>query len=346
LTLSGFTGSFVTHGIDIVTDPADPSLLHIFAVNHLPDPLHWGAADLGHAAGPNKTQSQIEVFRHHIGSSTAEYVRSVRDPLIKTPNDIFAISPTEFYVTNDHYYREGDMRIIEELFTAYLAGWSDILHVQINEPTSPNPSSGTHITFALKGLHNNNGLGRSSTARPEEVLIVDASGGILTRAWRSLAPDAPKTLNLVEHIQYDTGLDNPFFYNDPWATPDDDASGYILAGLPRIIALAPTFHQADSAIPCTVWYSRRTSSVDASKGPSHKPWPKRIIFQDDGTKMRTASTAVMIGIDPIESGGKKMAWLYVTGFGSMGIVATKVDLSEEAGAGEVGLKEGGWFRMG
>lgn len=326
LSLTGYTGAFVTHGIDILTDPSDSNLLHIFAVNHLPDPLHWGATDEAHAASPNKTRSQIEVFRHVLGSTTAEHVRSILDPMIRTPNDIFATSPSSFYVTNDHYYRTGHMRLVEEMFTQYLAGWSETVHVDITDLSPANPTEGTHITVALTGLHNNNGLGRSSPKRPEEVLVVDASGGVLTRAWRSMSPNGSKQLNIVEHIQYDTTIDNPFWYEDPWATPDDDASGYVMAGLTRGLELLENFDKPDAVVPVTVWYSRRTDEVDQTRGPSHKPWPRRIIFQDDGHKIGTASAAVLIGIDPIETGGKKQGWLFVTGFGSEAMVATKVDL--------------------
>jgi hypothetical protein len=250
--------------------------------------------------------------------------------MIRTPNDILVTSPTSFYVTNDHYYRSGEMRVVEELFTQYLAGWSDIVHVSITDPTEPDPTKGTHITTALTGLHNNNGLGRSSSKRPEEVLIVDASGGVLTRSWRANDTTSSPGLNVIEHLQFDTSLDNPFFYDDPWATPSDDASGYVLAGLSRAVALGSDFSNADMPIPCTVWYSRKDSTVIAGKGPSHKPWPKRVLWQDNGELLRSASTAVLIGVDPMENGGRKMGWLFVTGFAGKGIVASKVELGEDA----------------
>ena len=34
----------------------------------------------------------------------------------------------------------------------------------------------------------------------------------------------------------------------------------------------------------------------------------------------------MLPIDPETNGGKKQGWLFVTGFGSMAMVAAKVDL--------------------
>jgi hypothetical protein len=51
-----------------------------------------------------------------------------------------------------------------------------------------------------------------------------------------------------------------------------------------------------------------------------------LVFADDGEKMRTASAAVIVGIDPRKEGGKKKGWLFVTGFMSENMVATKIDL--------------------
>lgn len=310
--------------MDILTDPVDSQVLHIFAVNHLPDPQYWNAQEAGRS--PNKTRSQVEVFRHTLGSQTAEHVRSIRDPLIRTPNDILATSPTRFYVTNDHYYREGSMRDVEEILTQRFGGWSDTVHVEITDPTSTDPSTGTHITVALTGLHNNNGLGRSASSRPEELLIVDASGGVLTRARRSLDATKDVKLDIIEQLQYDTTLDNPSYYDDPWATPEDDASGYIIAGLTRAVDLGHDFSQPEKPIPVTVWYSRRSVGTAAVNNESHNSWQKNVIFQDDGHTIRSASSAILIGIDPKESGGKKQAWLFVTGFASAAMIATKVDL--------------------
>lgn len=270
--------------------------------------------------------SQIEIFRHVLGSKTAEHIRSVKAPLIKTPNDLLATSPTSFYVTNDHYYREGDMRNLEEMLTQQFGGWSDTLHVEVNDLETKDPLAGTHITVALTRLHNNNGLGRSASSRPEEVLIVDASGGVLTRAYTRPDSNPKYKLTIAEQLQFDTTMDNPFFYEDPWATPQDDASGYVLAGLTRAIDLALDFTQPEKPIPVTVWHARKGKGAKQHASGSHLSWEKNIIFQDDGKTIRSASAAVMIGIDPKENGGKKQAWLFVTGFASSAMVATKVDL--------------------
>ena len=158
------------------------------------------------------------------------------------------------------------------------------------------------------------------------MLIIDASGGVLTRARHATESATNKQLNIVEHLQFDSTIDNPFYYDDPWATPDNDASGYVLAGLSRASDLALDFSKPEKPIPVIVWYSRRALGSAEVKGESHKTWEKRVIFADDGYKLRSASSAVMIGINPDENQGKKQAWLFVTGFASAAMVATRVDL--------------------
>lgn len=73
LTLTGFDGPFITHGIDIYSPPEDPDSVVIFAVNHLPNPAY--AASNGKILP--EARSQIELFHHTIGSSEATYLRSI-----------------------------------------------------------------------------------------------------------------------------------------------------------------------------------------------------------------------------------------------------------------------------
>lgn len=50
------------------------------------------------------------------------------------------------------------------------------------------------------------------------------------------------------------------------------------------------------------------------------------MFQDDGHILRTASTAVLVAIDPDENNGKKQANLFVTGPLGKGVVVSRIDL--------------------
>ncbi|KAF4946707.1 hypothetical protein FGADI_10911 [Fusarium gaditjirri] len=292
LGFEGFEGPFVTHGIDVIADPKDKNGAYIFADEF---------------AG-NKAASQVEVFYHRVGSSSVKYIRSINHPLIQTPNDIVALSPTSFYVTNDHHYREGLMRQIEDVY--YGAKWSNTIYVEITDTNSKVSTAGFNASIALTGLHNNNGLGHGRT--PNEIALGSAASGDVHISF--VKPD--HTIRVLETIPFDTTVDNPFYYSDPYASGDNDSSGYVSAGLSKACELAHNLGIDTATEPVMVWLAQRKNGK----------WENKLLFEDDGKRLRSAATAVLIGIDPKLEGGKKKGWLFVTGFYSQHVIAVKVDL--------------------
>ncbi|MCJ1281307.1 hypothetical protein MMC26_000626 [Xylographa opegraphella] len=306
LTLSNFPGPFVTHGIDIYSLPTDPTSVYIFAVNHLPNPAYVSAPT---SLSIPAARSRIELFHHTIGSSSATHLRSIYHPLIRTPNDIYAINGTSFLVTNDHYYRSGLLRSYEDIGWEALAPWTDLIALSITDLDATNDTDAVTASVARKGIHNNNGLGHGRV--PGEVLINDASAGVLVVA--QLDP-----FRFSGSVQLPCTLDNPSYFADPYAAQTaSDASGYVLAGL----AEAAKFPKGDN--PVMVWLVQPAATNDAT---GKVEWTQKLIFQDDGKVLRTASTAVLVGIDPAENEGRKQAWLFVTGPLSLGVAVSRVDL--------------------
>ncbi|KFH41962.1 Serum paraoxonase/arylesterase-like protein [Hapsidospora chrysogenum ATCC 11550] len=327
LQFENFDGPFVTHGIDVVSDKTDSGAVYIFAVNHVPHPSYvehmetQGGAKNNFPAGLPKARSQIEMFRHVLGSTTARHVRSIRHPLITTPNDVLALSPTSLYITNDHFYAEGRMRFLEDVY--FGAKWSTTVHVQIDRIEELDPTQGFQATIAVTGLHNNNGLGHA--ASPGEIAISSATSGILHIGRISQDSSTQHKVKILESIPFHSTIDNPSFYRDAYATPDDDASGHVLTGLTRAIDLPKTAHDPSKTEAIMVWLARpEKQQPDAATTASS--WEHKLLFEDDGTRIRSASAAVLLGIDPKLEGGKKRAWLLVTGFSSANMVAVKVDL--------------------
>ncbi|OJJ43373.1 hypothetical protein ASPZODRAFT_19459 [Penicilliopsis zonata CBS 506.65] len=301
LEFENFSGPFSTHGIDVIADPDREEAVYIFAVNH--------QANAETEEGIPKASSQIELFHHVLGTTRVRHVRSMRHESITTPNDIYAWTPSSFLVTNDHFYRDGAMRTVEDVVTA--CRWTNIIHVQIEEMHSLDATGGIRATEALRGLHNNNGLGHG--AGDEEVLVSDSGGGVFYRAVLE-KPETSTTgvrIRLVESIRMDSSIDNPTYYRDPYGT---NASGYILAGLSRSVDLARSSRDPSATEPVMVWYLRRG---DAG-------WDKHLIFEDDGSTIRSAATAVLVPRAGAVDG--RQAWLFVTGFLSESIVAVSVDL--------------------
>mgnify|MGYP002718703634 FL=1 len=304
LAFENFQGPFVTHGIDVIEDPEQSDAVYIYAVNHMPNPAHFEA---GEPKDIPKAQSQIELFHHTINSKSIRHVRSISHPLIKTPNDIYAISPVSFYVTNDHFYREGPMRLIEDVWRP--AKWSDIIHVRIADLSKDAP---IEASVALTGLWNNNGLGRGRTDK--EVIISSAMGGEIFLATRH---ESNHSISIDTSIAFASSLaDNPSYYDDPYRTDSHDASGYLVAGVSQAIHLLANAKDPNALDAVQVWYTTLNSSTGV--------WEKKVLFEDDGTRIRTASAAVLVPIEPKD--GKKLAWLFVTGFMSESMVAVQVEL--------------------
>jgi hypothetical protein len=181
--------------------------------------------------------------------------------------------------------------------------------VHISFTASGHDTTGVTATTALRNYHNPNGLGHSNN--PDEVLLTDAAGGELYVLARN---PSTHVLTPLQRIQLDSTIDNPSYYVDEWATPGRNASGYILAGLLRGAALADAIMDDEEGIPSVVWHVRGDTGE------------KRVLFQDEGRRVRSASAAVVVGIDPVENGGRKEGWLFVTGFVSEAVVAAKVGL--------------------
>ncbi|KAH8674245.1 paraoxonase 2 [Xylariales sp. PMI_506] len=106
LRIVGLDGDFVTHGLDIW--PVSDDKIHIFAVNHA------------------RAGDSIAIFEHKIGSDTANLVKEVHHPHIRTANGVAPTGPFTFYFTNDHYFEKGIWRDLEEQW----GPWTWASHVQ------------------------------------------------------------------------------------------------------------------------------------------------------------------------------------------------------------------------
>lgn len=314
LSFDNFSGPFITHGIDLIADPENANAVYIFAVNHLPHPAYHPDKRPNQDAtweGP-KAVSQIELFHHVLGSSSVNHVRSIRHPLIRTPNDIYAESPRSFFVTNDHGHRDGPLRVVEDLVP--LAKWSDIAHVQVD--TTADADEGVDATIALTGLYNNNGLGHGRTA--DEVLINSAAGGIFWRAEPVLSDNGETKLSVLEEIRLESTIDNPTYFADPSPTNNADASGYVHAGMRKPLDVVLKNQTDPTAVDgAMVWHVRPKQENQESE--------TRLLFEDDGTFVRSASTAVLVPAKGSTQDSKK-AWLFVTGFYAKSVVAVSVEL--------------------
>ncbi|KAI1373541.1 calcium-dependent phosphotriesterase [Hypoxylon crocopeplum] len=308
LVVPDFPPTFVTHGISLYSPPSDPETVYIFVVNHFPNPL-WAAAP----STQHKAASRIEVFVHTVGAHTAKHLWSISHPLIRTPNDILALSEREFLVTNDHCYREGFMRLVEDVFHF---AWTDTVHVYIHGATN------VTATISTTAIPTNNGLGWGPD---RQILISNPTGGTLYFA--GLEGKSNKTLSISHSVQADGLIDNPHFFSDPYSEYDGkDYSGYLLPGIGRPIDYPENHKDPTGKAPITslVWYLPESGGKKEAEGLGERP---RLVFSDDGSSMRGVTAAVIVAIDPVTNDGKREGWLFATGVIAPHMLATKIDFA-------------------
>ncbi|KAI1420467.1 serum paraoxonase/arylesterase family protein [Xylaria sp. FL1777] len=307
LSLENFEGPFVTHGIGLYTPPSKPNIVYIYAVNHLPNP-RW----LSGSKTEEKAASQIELFVHNVGSNAAQHLRSIVHPLIRTPNDLLAISENEVLLTNDHYYHEGPMRLVEE-FVRHVQSWTDLIHLRFDKKS-------VDAAVVLNSIPTNNGLGWGPD---QQVIISDALGGNVYFA--TLPTVENRTMSISHYVPINCVVDNANFFADPYAGVDGkDYSGYIMPGVSAPLQFLRGFKDPEHKVPIPgqVWYLPAVVGKDKNiSGPKlHK-----LIFQDDGHTIRSITTAILVAIDPATNGGKREGWLFVTSLIGASMLATRID---------------------
>lgn len=160
------------------------------------------------------------------------------------------------------------------------------------------------------GLHNANGLGHGPGG---QVVLGDAAGGDLT--WFNWTNNR---LIKTDYLSLSIQLDNPTYYADPYATPQHEASGYVLGGLLTGIHLDKTCRDPYAKVPSSVWIARRS--------PTTGKLQKHRLLEDDGSWVSGASIGHIVPIAPGKD-GRKEGWLVVTGPFSLQVGVIKVDLS-------------------
>ncbi|KKA29783.1 hypothetical protein TD95_005189 [Thielaviopsis punctulata] len=314
LEMENFNGPFITHGIDVIEDPKNPHAVYIFAVNHKPnleflDALYSSKSTVD----VDKARSSIELFHHVLNTKTVRHLRTIHHPLITTPNDIFARSPTSFFVTNDHLYREGHLYRFYEQINPNSRG-TNIIHVML---TSDDITAGVEATIALDRMHNLNGLGHGRTE--DEILIGHCTGGETHIAQIS----ANNQIRVLESVRVPMVMDNPTFFRDPYGS----RSGILMPGLARGIELAGSQRNPDHKLASLVYFAMPSSNSSLVADGKKSKWEVKKLFEDDGERLSTVSGAVMVPIEPTKKEGeKRKAWLFASGFLSHAVVAVKIEI--------------------
>lgn len=227
---------FAPHGISLLVG-ADGRGDRLFVVNH---------------ARGRHTIEELEV-----GSDRLRHVRTLADPLLFSPNDVAAVGPDLLYVTNDHGFREGFARTLEE--------W---LRLPVSNVVL---FDGRGFRVAAKGIRLANGIAASADGG---TLYVNSSVGRETRVYARDA--ASGALALRERIFLGTAPDNV----------EVDAQGDLWIGAhPNLFAFV------------AYRSGRRPRAPSQVVRASHRGgrWSVEEVFLDPGERLSASSVAARSG---------------------------------------------------
>jgi len=158
---------FHPHGISLYVGEKGRDSL--FVVNH---------EDGGH---------RIEIYDLRGGQLT--HRKTIADPMLISPNDIVAVGPDKFYVSNDHRYNAGLMQVLEDYLQLKL---SNVIYYD-----------GSRFFEAASGIGYANGLNVSADGKI--LYLCAVTEGALHIYNRNIASGK---LKLREKLDLGTGVDN------------------------------------------------------------------------------------------------------------------------------------------
>lgn len=158
---------FQPHGISLYVNPKGDD--YLFVINH--------------ARGVNT----VEVFQ--LIGTLLFHTKTISDPMLISPNDIVAIGPNQFYISNDHRHASGLMRALEDYLKLELA---NVVYYD-----------GSRFSEAAKSIGFPNGI---NISKDGETLYLCATTEHSLHCYLRDVPTGK--LSLKEKIQLDTGVDN------------------------------------------------------------------------------------------------------------------------------------------
>ncbi|XP_053324401.1 serum paraoxonase/arylesterase 2-like [Spea bombifrons] len=163
--------SFNPLGISTYIDEKDDTV-YLFVVNH-----------------PN-SKSTVEIFKFDEEENVLIHLKTIKHELLQSVNDIVAVGPENFYATNDHYFTDFTMRLVEWFLGL---SWSNVVYYSPSE-----------VKEVASGLYMANGITMSTDKK--YIYVADFLG----RAINVFEKQANWLLSPVKVLQLDTLVDNLF----------------------------------------------------------------------------------------------------------------------------------------
>jgi arylesterase/paraoxonase len=227
-----YSGEFHPHGISLIQTSQGPQL---FVVNH------------------NPAGNFVEIFNFR--NDTLFHQRSISDPSMCCPNDVVAVAPDKFYVTNDHGTPKGFKRTMEDYLQL---PFGSLLYYD-----------GAAFSTACSGLRYPNGVNVSDDGTR---LYVSTTTG---RNLLTFDRDEPTgKITMTNKLSLKTGLDNI----------DVDVDGNLwIAAHPKLFAFVG--HAKDSSKLSPSQVLKLVPQKDGS-------YQAEELLMDDGSQLSGSSIAV------------------------------------------------------
>lgn len=290
--LDGFPDGATFHplGIDVIANPADRDY-RLFVVNHGKDNNTIEIFSL-----PDPTLLAMSI------TPKATYLKTLTHRKFVSPNGIHALSPTSFYVTNDHTSTRrikppmlGAVLAVSETFFKYHNGWVDLVRF-----SDEDPQAGVTIKKAALRVPFANGISVSPDGRT--VAVVSSNDLQVLLYNRDQATDS---------LSYATSVPIPFY---PDNVSFDSAGSLLLAGHPSFKSLIKLARNPAETVTGS-WIVEITKAKlpqawrgENATGPFtdlEAPFPTHVrapivrshllktLYQSDGSGYSTSSSAVL-----------------------------------------------------
>ncbi len=291
LALEGYPLDADFHPLGIYVVPSHESLVPstVFTVNH------------------GRHNTTIEIFHLYDSSPTSpypklRYVRTLSHPAFVSPNAVVPISPTSFYVSNDHRFTRripfvGDLLAVSETLLALPLSWVDRVDLESVE------SGPITVTRAISNIKFANGIAISPNGN--ELAVASTSGSAI-----HLYERIPDEVTKGENLTYKASIPMPFAPDnlsyDELETID---STLIVAGHPHFPSLAKVAGKKAPTAPSWVVAVKPMTKQISKTNDSAAPYSmyERIpmidshavttLYQSDGSHYSTSATGLKHGND-------------------------------------------------
>ncbi|XP_078620891.1 serum paraoxonase/arylesterase 2-like [Branchiostoma floridae x Branchiostoma japonicum] len=229
--------NFNPHGLSVWTDPLS-GRISVLVISH------------------QRRKDQVEVFTFDVATETLEHQETIRDELIYSGNDLLALGPDSFYLTNDVSHGARGSSLARKLETYLLLPFGNVVFY-----------NGTQARPVAEGLVFPNGVNMSPDRR---YLYVGAG---FTEELRIFRRFANNSLVQIESLPLHSFVDN---------IEVDPQTGDLYIGLHPVIGKTPMIHY-DPWDPPGAQVLRIKNAVT---GPDITE-----LFVNNGTKLQGSSVA-------------------------------------------------------